>query len=55
MKNNKDTNKSKFSFSELVRDNRFLAVLSFIIAFSTMNCQKNKGTFLKKIIDCLKK
>lgn len=34
MKNNKDTNKSKFSFSELVRDNRFLAVLSFVIAFS---------------------
>lgn len=34
MKNNKDTNKSKFSFSELVRDNRFIAVLSFVIAFS---------------------
>lgn len=33
MKNNKDTNKSKFSFSELVRDNRFIAVLSFVIAF----------------------
>ena len=33
MKNNKDTNKSKFSFSELVRDNRFLAVVSFVIAF----------------------
>ena len=33
MKNNKDTTKSKFSFSELIRDNRFLAVLSFIIAF----------------------
>lgn len=34
MKNNKDANKSKFSFSELVRDNRFIAVLSFVIAFS---------------------
>lgn len=34
MKNNKYTNKSKFSFSELVRDNRVLAVLSFVIAFS---------------------
>lgn len=34
MKNNKDTNKSKFSFSELVRDNRFLTVLSFVIAFT---------------------
>lgn len=34
MKNNKDTNKSKFSFSELVRDNRFIAMLSFVIAFS---------------------
>ncbi len=34
MKNNKDTNKSKFSFSELVRDNRFLAVFSFLIAFA---------------------
>ena len=33
MKNNKDTNKSKFSFAELVRDNRFIAVLSFVIAF----------------------
>lgn len=33
MKNNKDTNKLKFSFSELVRDNRFIAVLSFVIAF----------------------
>ena len=33
MKNNKDTNKSKFSFTELVRDNRFIAVLSFVIAF----------------------
>lgn len=34
MKNNKETNKSKFSFSELVRDNRFLAVFSFLIAFA---------------------
>lgn len=33
MKKNKDTNKSKFSLSKLVRDNRFLAVLSFLIAF----------------------
>lgn len=34
MKNNNETNKSKFSFSELVRDNRFLLVASFVIAFS---------------------
>lgn len=34
MKNNNITKKSKFSLYELVRDNRFLAVFSFIIAFT---------------------
>ncbi len=34
MKNNVDTNKSKFSFSLMVRDNRFIGLLSFVIAFA---------------------
>lgn len=34
MKNNSNTKKSKFSLSELVHDNRFLAFFSFVIAFS---------------------
>lgn len=34
MKNNSNTKKSKFSLSELVHDNRFLAIFSFVIAFS---------------------
>lgn len=33
MKNNKDTNKSKFSFSTLIYDNRILAVISVVAAF----------------------
>ncbi len=33
MKNNENNNKSKFSFTTLIRDNRFLAVLSFVLAF----------------------
>ncbi len=33
MKNNGKSKKSKFSFSELVRDNRFLTLFSFVVAF----------------------